>query len=293
MTIDIMMPFYGDPALFRQAVDSVLAQTSPDWRLTVIDDCYPDPAPGEWMRSIDDPRVTYVRNSENLGVTGNFQRSIDLSSADHVVIMGCDDLMLPNYVDELDKAISRFPNGSYYQPGVDVIDANGKSVLPLADRLKAVLRPKIADIAELRGESLAVGLLHGDWAYFPSICWRRTELVSRGFRPEFEVSLDLALQMEILMDGGSLVLYSATTFQYRRHSASVSSWTASNGDRFEEEAAVFAETAANADRIGWKRAARAARVHVTSRLHALTNLPGALVQRDRPGIRTLLAHTFR
>jgi len=293
VTIDIMMPFYGDPELLRAAVRSVLAQTSPDWHLTVLDDCFPDLAPGEWVLGITDPRVTYVRNSENLGVTGNFQRSVDLSRADHVVIMGCDDLMLPNYVEELEKAIARFPEGSYYHPGVDVIDARGRSVMPLADRLKAVLRPKVADIAELRGEPLAVGLLRGDWAYFPSICWRRTELIHRGFRPEFEVALDLALQLEILMDGGSLVLFSATTFRYRRHSASVSSWTAANGARFEEEAALFAEATEAANRLGWRRAARAARVHVTSRLNALTNLVGAVSQRDGAGVRALLGHAFR
>jgi len=207
--------------------------------------------------------------------------------------MGCDDLMLPDYVESLEKAIRAFPDGSYYHPGVDVIDAEGRSVMPLADRLKALLRPKVAHIAELRGEALTVGLLRGDWAYFPSICWRRTKLVDRGFRPEFEVALDLALQLEILMDGGSLVLFSQTTFRYRRHSASVSSWTAANGAQFEEEAALFAEFAERADRLGWKKAARTARVHVTSRLNALTNLVGAIAQRDGAGVRTLLGHALR
>ena len=42
LSFDLMMPFYGDPALFRLAVESILGQTDPGWRLVVIDDQYPD-----------------------------------------------------------------------------------------------------------------------------------------------------------------------------------------------------------------------------------------------------------
>src|SRR4051794_2428172 len=78
VTIDIMMPFYGDPQLFRDAVASVMAQTDADWRLVVIDDVYPDTRPGEWLQSLGDPRIRYLRNETNLGVSGNFSKSVDL-----------------------------------------------------------------------------------------------------------------------------------------------------------------------------------------------------------------------
>lgn len=35
MTIDIFIPFWGDPEYFQATVRSVLAQDEPDWRLTV------------------------------------------------------------------------------------------------------------------------------------------------------------------------------------------------------------------------------------------------------------------
>ena len=35
---DIMMPYYGDVALMKLAVRSVLGQTEQSWRLTVVDD---------------------------------------------------------------------------------------------------------------------------------------------------------------------------------------------------------------------------------------------------------------
>ena len=46
MTVDIFIPFWGDPELLHATVRSVLAQDDDDWRLTVVDDCYPDPTVG-------------------------------------------------------------------------------------------------------------------------------------------------------------------------------------------------------------------------------------------------------
>jgi glycosyltransferase involved in cell wall biosynthesis len=79
VTLEIMMPFYGRPDHFRIAVESVLAQTSRAWRLTVVDDVYPDLEPGKWVTGLKDKRITYVRNEKNLGPSLNFNRC--LSSA--------------------------------------------------------------------------------------------------------------------------------------------------------------------------------------------------------------------
>ena len=93
--IDVMMPFYGDVAQFRQAVTSVLDQSDGDLRLVVIDDCYPDPEPAAWLASVADPRIHYLRNETNLGVNGNFRRCVELVEAEYFVVMGCDDVLDP------------------------------------------------------------------------------------------------------------------------------------------------------------------------------------------------------
>ncbi len=43
MSIEILLPYHGDPEMFRQAVRSVLDQTVGDWRMLVLDDHYPEP----------------------------------------------------------------------------------------------------------------------------------------------------------------------------------------------------------------------------------------------------------
>lgn len=292
VTIDIMMPYYGDPGLLRTSVESVLRQTDPDWRLVVIDDVYPDLAPGRWVASIDDPRVEYRRNAVNLGVNGNFQESIHTARADFVTVMGCDDIMLPNYVARMHETFAAFPTASYVQPGVVVIDAAGVPANPLPDRVKSYFRKRITRGQVLSGEALAASLLKGNWTYFPSICWRREVVQSHGFQAKLNVALDLALQLDIVLDGGTLVYDPVATFMYRRHTASVSSWSANDGSRFEEERDVLRAAAERTRAVGWNRAARAATFHLSSRLNALTRMPSAVAARDGSGFKSLLRHLF-
>ncbi|MFW0793664.1 glycosyltransferase family 2 protein [Gordonia sp. CPCC 205515] len=279
MPIDVMMPFYGDVAQFRQAVTSVLDQRDGDLRLVVVDDCYPDPEPREWLASLTDPRVHYRRNETNLGVNGNFRRCVELVEADHFVVMGCDDVMLPDYLATVRRLAAAHPDAAVIAPGVEVIDDHDRIVTPLGDRIKTFLTPK-ADSAKpaiLTGEALATSLYHGNWTYFPSLLWRTAAVRDVGFRPGLEIVLDLALLVDLAADGGSLVHDPTVVFRYRRHDASVSSVQAVDGRRFAEENAFFADEARRCAARGWPRAARAARLHATSRLnHAQTRAVAAV-----------------
>jgi glycosyltransferase involved in cell wall biosynthesis len=291
MTLDIMMPFYGRFDHFREAVASVLAQTDPDWRLTVIDDCYPDPAPGEWARGIADDRVRYLRNETNLRPSRTYNRATALATAEFVVIMGCDDIMLPGYVARARQLAARFPTADIIQPGVGVIDENGEPSRGLADTVKGWYRPGGSGARMVRGEALAVSLLRGNWTYFPSLLWRAERLT--GFRTDLDVVQDLAMLLEITKAGGSLVLDDEVVFSYRRHSTSLSAVTGPDGSKFAQERLLFDEVAAASRELGWRRAARAARLHLSSRLNAVTELPAALRARDRRGFRALARHALR
>jgi len=285
-----MMPFYGDPDLLREAVHSVLAQTSPDWRLAVVDDCYPDAAAAAWIDRLGDPRVVYVRNDERLGVGGNFRRCLTLATAPYVTFMGCDDRLEPEYVGVISEAIADHPGAAAVQPGVRVIDDADQTSRALTDRVKRRLTPSVDRQRVLSGELLATSLLHGNWAYFPSLCWRRDFVASQPFRDDMETVLDFDLLLDLVLDGQDLVLLADEVFTYRRHRQSASARTARSAARFDEESRLFAETARRCAERGWHQAARAARWHVASRLHAALLVPGAVLRRDTPSARSLIQH---
>ncbi|QEO16045.1 glycosyltransferase [Agromyces intestinalis] len=287
-----MMPFYGRPDHLVAAVESVLAQRDDDWSLTVIDDVYPDPEPGRWVAGLSDPRITYLRNAENLGPSGNFRKSVDLMTASHGVIMGCDDVMLPGYVERVAELIRAFPDASVIQPGVEVIDLDGHVHSPIADRTKAAFRPGPGrhGASVVAGESLAASLLRATWTYFPSLVWRVEPLRRHPFRADLGIVQDLPVLLDLVADGGSFVIDREVVFQYRRHEASVSQAN-HDGTKFAEERLVYAEYGARFRSLGWHRAARAARTRLTSRLHAGRDLASAS-KSDPDRRRELARHVF-
>ena len=74
----------------------------------------------------------------------------------------------------------------------------------------------------------------------------------------------------MIIDGASLYFDTAETFQYRRFAESLSSKEkGKNGIRFGEEKEVYNTFADRFDKIGWKKASRAAKFRITSRIHGL------------------------
>jgi hypothetical protein len=294
MTLDLMVPYWGEPHYLRETVSSVLAQSNPDWRLTVVDDAYPDDWAGPYLRSLGDPRVSYVRNEVNVGIEAVFRQCLDLASSDLVAVPGCDDVLLENYVDVVLAAHRRFPHVDVIQPGVKVIDDAGREVSPVVDTVKQrLLRPSTRVSRVLAGEPLAASLLHGDWLYWPSMAFRREVVQRTPFRPGLPIVLDLALVIDLVCSGSQLLLEPDVCFAYRRHSASASSLKLLDGSRFEGERAYFELAEGLVARLGWRRAQRAARAHLTSRAHALTLLPTALLGRDGAAVRMLLRHALQ
>jgi len=297
VTVDVLFPYYGDVAMMKQAVESILAQTSPDWTLTVIDDGYPDESiPGYFGALVaQDPRITYLRNEQNLGANGNYRKALTFVRNELAVVMGADDLMLKNYVETVLADHQRFPSAHIIQPGVEVVDEHNQPAMGLIDRMKRLYAPRV-QVSQghrlLSGESLAVSLLRGNWLYFPSVCWRADTLVAVNFREGLNVVQDLALALDLIKAGGNLLVDSTVCFQYRRHRQSDSSWRALEGTRFIEEREFFTTMADELAAIGWSRAARTARLHLSSRLNAATLLPKAWRTRQHQGVRNLREHVL-
>ena len=294
-TVDVMLPHYGRLDLVQATIRSVLAQDDPNWRLTILDDTgeSADDALAEWCAGLGDERVRYRLNPRNLGINRNFQQCVDRVEHELAVIIGNDDLMLADYVGTVRRAHAAHPEVAIIQPGVEVVDADGAPARSLVDLGKRwVYAPRVTDHTVLSGQELAVSLLRGNWLYFPSICWRSEPLRRTGFREGVEVVQDLALVLDLVLDGESLLVEPTTCFRYRRHDASVSSAHAADGRRFSEERAFFLETADRMAVRGWPRAARAARRHLSSRINALTRLPAAARHGGLGGVRTLARHAF-
>ena len=191
----------------------------------------------------------YSRNAANLGANGNYRHALTLAEADWVVVMGADDLMLPTYVatvralvvDHASAAVVVEPGGECSAAATAARSCRapiGLS-LPCARVWRA---PPHHGVRELRGERLSASLLRANWTYFPSLCWRRDLVASIGFRTGLDVVQDLALLLDVVAAGGSLVLGDETVFLYRRHPGSDSrALRAATGTRVDEEREFFGD----------------------------------------------------
>lgn len=289
--LDIMLPYWGEPGYMREATLSVIEQTSDDWRLTIVDDAYPDTWLAPWVEELAHPRVRYIRKEVNEGLVANFRSCVQLAEAPLMSILGSDDRLLPNYVASVLSAHDSFKFVSMIQPGVRVIDAEGSPSSGLADTVKQrLLRPSPSRPHVLAGEALATSLLHGDWLYWPSLVFRTEAIQSVDFNDDYTIALDLDVILALVEQGASLLAWPEESFAYRRHAASESSTALTDGIRFAGERAFFDEVAQRMTELGWPTAAKAARLHVTSRLHAISLLPRAVRQRSAGALQTLARH---
>ena len=291
--LDIFVPYWGDPALMRRTIESVLAQRDDRWRLTVVDDAYPDPTIQDWIGTLEDERITYVRNETNRGITENYATCRALAQQDLVMFLGCDDVLHPNFVATVLDAAHTFPTAAIIQPGVDIIDEHDQHASTLVDSIKQrIARPRVDRVTELSGEPLAASLLAGNWMYWPSLVFRTQVVNAFDFRDELPIIQDLALVLDMVVAGESLVLVPTTCFSYRRHSQSASATTLVDGTRFAGDRRYFRIAAEQARALGWRRAERAARMRLLSRAHALSMVPGAMLRRGDAPVRPLLTHAF-
>ena len=284
-TIDIALPFYGDVDYLKLAVDSIRNQTDTQWRLLVSDDGYPDPHVREWFSSLNDSRISYSRNEVNLGANGNFRKCLDMVTADYVVVMGADDVMHPEFIATIHRVLEGDSDVAIVQPQVRIIDGDGAIIKPLADRIKARIRPMAGKHS---GEVVCQGLMTGNWLYFPSVVWRTADVKAVGFRDGLNVAQDLGLALDVLMRDATLLVIDDVLLDYRRHAGGDSTVRALSGNRFIEERAFFAGLASEFEALGWTSAARAARRHWTSRLNAASLLPASI--KNRKGTKELLKH---
>lgn len=293
MALDIFIPYWGDVDYMKKAVDSVLAQNSGDWLLTVVDDAFPGDEVRRYVEAIDDRRISYIRKENNQGITENFRTCVGLATQEILVIMGCDDLLLPNFVDVVLRAGADYPEAWIIQPGVQIIDETGNPVKPLTDVVKQYLvKPRGFGRRMVDGERLAASLLHGDWLYWPSLAFRREKIDDFDFRDGFPVIQDLALVIDMVLAGAVLLIEPEVSFAYRRHTSSASAVKLLDGSRFDGERDYFELASQLCDGKGWRKASRAARFRLTSRAHALLFIPLALRHRRTETLKTLVSHAL-
>ena len=124
----IVIPTYGRFELLKKAINSCLTQSFKDpFEIVIVDN---DPTRGngteQLIESIDDPRITYYKNSENIGCIGNFNRCIELTSSKYLIMLHTDDLLDSSFLERIVPLIQNNRDIDILIPGKRII-RNGKT----------------------------------------------------------------------------------------------------------------------------------------------------------------------
>ena len=108
-TVSVIMPAFNSDPYVAAAIDSVRAQTFPDWELLVIDDCSTDHT-REVVRGrmAEDPRVSLLELPANMGApAGPRNRGIAAARGRYIALLDADDVWHPQKLDLQLNAIAR------------------------------------------------------------------------------------------------------------------------------------------------------------------------------------------
>lgn len=118
---------------FEEALRSIKTQTFRDFRVLVSDDCSPEPLKPIFDRVCGgDPRFTFRRNAKNMGgksLVAHWNLLVDMCDTDFVIMASDDDVYEPEFLEEIDKLVVKYPKVDLFRASMRYIDEEGKQVL--------------------------------------------------------------------------------------------------------------------------------------------------------------------
>ncbi|UZR28728.1 glycosyltransferase family 2 protein [Methylococcus mesophilus] len=97
--VSIGMPVYNGEKFIREALESLLTQTFTDFELIISDNASTDGTEAICHEyAARDPRIRYIRQSENRGATANFQFVLDEAVGEYFMWAAADDRRNPEFL---------------------------------------------------------------------------------------------------------------------------------------------------------------------------------------------------
>jgi glycosyltransferase involved in cell wall biosynthesis len=124
--VSIGLPVYNGERTILAAVRSLLRQTFTDWELHVADDGSTDRTP-ELLAGVGDPRVK-VHGGKHLGLIGQLNRLLELSTGKYFARMDADDVAYPQRLERQVSFLESHPEVDLVGSHVLVFGAGGAAL---------------------------------------------------------------------------------------------------------------------------------------------------------------------
>lgn len=136
MKYSIILPVRNGGAFVSECIESILSQSLPDFDLLVLENGSTDDTLSR-VNAFNDSRIKIFPAQQPLNIEQNWGRIISVAKNEFMTMIGHDDVLDKNYLQTMDRLISKYPDAGLYQTHFRYIDAAGKEIrkcLPMAEK---------------------------------------------------------------------------------------------------------------------------------------------------------------
>lgn len=108
-TIDILIPTYNGSKYISETIKSILSQSFKKFKIIICDDASKDNTINV-IKKIKDKRIEIHQHQENVGYSKNLERGRQYVTGDFLYLMGQDDILGSNALQNTYKAFQKSPN---------------------------------------------------------------------------------------------------------------------------------------------------------------------------------------
>lgn len=101
--VSVLMPTYNRPRYLREAIESVLRQTYPNFEIILVRDG--GISVSEVVKHFNDPRIIFIDREQNQGKPYSLNEAIDRAKGKYVCYLDDDDIYYPNHIEALVSAL--------------------------------------------------------------------------------------------------------------------------------------------------------------------------------------------
>ena len=157
------MPVYNAENFLGEAMDSILNQTFIDFEFLIIDDGSSD-STVEIINSYYDPRIRFIKNKENLGISATLNKGIDAASTELIARMDADDISYPARLQKQFEFFKANPDYALLSAWAREIDEDKKPLL----------------IEEWESDHYYYNLTFECRIYHPTVMYKRSAVIEVG-----------------------------------------------------------------------------------------------------------------
>lgn len=129
--VSVVITTYNLSHVLKDAIKSVVDQTTGDWECLVIDDCSDDHPSDVVQRFVDGTplrgKIVFHKTPQNLGLAGARNYGFSHANGRYILFLDADDMLSPNALDLLSTSLDRDPALAIVYGRLDTVDREGNN----------------------------------------------------------------------------------------------------------------------------------------------------------------------